>query len=97
MPDDPINPAHYQGDYVMRVIEDFKLNFCLGNVVKYILRSDNKGGVEDLNKAMWYLRREIARHEICDSQLSPGPNKPFIRCTLVKGHHQPHRAGMSEW
>lgn len=61
MADDPINPAHYQGDYVMRIIEDFSLGFCLGNVVKYILRAPNKGKIEDLKKARWYLEREIAR------------------------------------
>jgi len=65
---DNVNPAHYQGDYVMRVIEDFKLGFCLGNVVKYLLRAGEKGGVEDLRKGMWYLQREIdnesrKRHE----------------------------------
>jgi hypothetical protein len=60
---DPVNPAHYQGDYVMRIIEDFKLGFCLGNVVKYVLRAENKGRVEDLKKASWYLNREIARLE----------------------------------
>lgn len=56
---DPVNPAHYQGDYVMRIIEDFKLGFCLGNVVKYVLRAENKDKVTDLGKAEWYLKREI--------------------------------------
>lgn len=56
---DPVNPAHYQGDYVMRIIEDFKLGFCLGNVVKYVLRAENKNRVEDLRKAAWYLQRYI--------------------------------------
>jgi len=57
---DPINPAHYQGDYVMRIIEDFALNFRIGNVVKYCLRAENKGKLVDLKKAAWYLQREIA-------------------------------------
>lgn len=56
---DPVNPAHYQGDYVMRIIEDFKLGFCLGNVAKYVLRAENKGKLVDLKKAAWYLDREI--------------------------------------
>jgi Protein of unknwon function (DUF3310) len=60
---DPINPPHYRGDYVMRVIEDFGLGFCLGNVVKYILRHKDKAGLEDLKKARWYLDREITRLE----------------------------------
>ena len=60
---DPINPAHYQGDRVMCIIEDFGLGFCLGNVVKYILRHKNKAGIEDLRKARWYLEREITNME----------------------------------
>lgn len=60
---DPINPGHYQGDFVMRVIERFDLGFCLGNVVKYVLRHGRKAGVEDLKKARWYLDRAIQRME----------------------------------
>jgi hypothetical protein len=60
---DPINPEHYQGDYVMRIIEDFKLDFLDGQVIKYLLRSGNKEGQSDLvehRKAAWYLNRKIA-------------------------------------
>lgn len=55
------NVSHYKGDYVMRVIEDFGLGFCLGNVVKYILRAGRKtpNRLTDLKKAKWYLEREI--------------------------------------
>lgn len=60
---DPVNPAHYKGDRVMRIIEEFDLGFCLGNVIKYILRHREKAGLEDLRKARWYLDREIARQE----------------------------------
>jgi Protein of unknwon function (DUF3310) len=58
---DSVNPLHYKGDYVMRITEDFGLSFCLGNVVKYVLRAKEKGGAEDLKKAAWYLNREIER------------------------------------
>lgn len=47
----------------MRIIEDFGLGFCLGNVVKYVCRSNQKAGLEDLKKAKWYLEREIASME----------------------------------
>lgn len=49
----------------MRIIEEFGLDasFCLGNVIKYVLRHKDKAGVEDLKKARWYLDREIARQE----------------------------------
>lgn len=56
---DPVNPDHYLGDLVMRIIEKFKLSFPLGNSIKYILRHKNKNGLEDLKKARWYLDREI--------------------------------------
>lgn len=38
------------------------MNFCLGNAVKYIWRADLKWDViEDLNKAKWYIEKEIER------------------------------------
>ena len=62
-PKDLINkPAHYihGGIETWDVIEAWKLNYNLGNVVKYISRSDHKGKrLEDLQKARAYLDREI--------------------------------------
>jgi hypothetical protein len=60
---DPVNPGHYKGDTVMRIIEQFGLGFCLGNVVKYVLREKEKAGTEDLKKAAWYLNREIQQRD----------------------------------
>lgn len=46
------------------------LNFCCGNALKYILRAghkkdasltDTEKQIEDLNKAIWYLKDEIKR------------------------------------
>lgn len=63
MQHDPVNwPKHYQGNALqcIEVIEDFQLNFHLGNSVKYILRAEKKGDkIENLRKAIWYLEREI--------------------------------------
>ena len=56
--DDPVNhPAHYT-QYKHEVIElTSKLDFALGNAVKYILRAPFKGKrVEDLKKARWYVQ-----------------------------------------
>ncbi|WP_270433490.1 DUF3310 domain-containing protein [Anaerostipes hominis (ex Lee et al. 2021)] len=42
------------------------LIFCLGNAVKYISRAGKKDPEkykEDLQKAMWYLDREIKKYE----------------------------------
>jgi len=36
------------------------MGFCLGNAMKYIWRADLKAdAIEDLQKAMWYINREI--------------------------------------
>lgn len=55
------HPEHYKSGTieVIDIIEQFHLNFRLGNVVKYVLRHDKKGGKEDLRKALWYLQREL--------------------------------------
>lgn len=60
------HPPHYQsnGMEVIDVIEAFGLdrNLYRGNVVKYVLRAGKKGSeIQDLEKARWYLDREIAR------------------------------------
>ena len=60
------HPSHYQGKQfeVIDVIEDFDLNFKLGNAVKYILRAGKKdNSQEDLKKAHWYLEREISSYK----------------------------------
>ena len=62
------HPAHYNsGQYeVVDVIDDagFGEGFCLGNALKYILRSKHKENyVEDLKKAKWYLEYLIQRIE----------------------------------
>ena len=61
---DPVNhPEHYKvgGIETIDFIESKELGYNLGNVVKYITRSDHKGNkLQDLQKAQWYLNREIA-------------------------------------
>jgi len=58
------HPAHYGGAdnpyEAIKVIEAWGLGFNLGNTVKYIARAGKKGAtLEDLQKARWYLDREI--------------------------------------
>lgn len=60
---DYVNPSYYKGRDVMDIINRYHLSFCLGNVVKYVLRSKEKNGKEDLEKAMWYLKEEISKME----------------------------------
>jgi hypothetical protein len=60
---DPVNhPAHYKvgGIETIDFIEAKGLTYHLGNAVKYITRADHKGNrLQDLEKARWYLDREI--------------------------------------
>ncbi len=66
---DAINhPAHYTVGKieVIDAIEDWRLGFHAGNVVKYVARHKHKNGLEDLKKAAWYLARLI---EITDGSI----------------------------
>ena len=59
------HPSHYGGDTTyeaIKVIHAWKLNFNLGNVVKYIARAGQKQGESELKKikkAVWYLNDYI--------------------------------------
>lgn len=58
------HPSHYNAHNieVIDFIQDWELNFCLGNVIKYVCRSPYKGTqIEDLKKAREYLDFEIKR------------------------------------
>lgn len=60
------HPQHYNAGKIeaIDVIEDWKLNFSLGCVVKYICRAEFKDStIQDLEKASWYLTREIERRK----------------------------------
>jgi hypothetical protein len=62
-PDMVNHPPHYKvgGIETIDFIEAKGLNYHLGNVVKYVTRADHKGErLENLQKAKWYLEREIA-------------------------------------
>lgn len=57
-------PKHYtshpSGVECIQITEH--MSFNLGNVVKYLWRADEKGApIQDLEKARWYLDREIAK------------------------------------
>lgn len=62
---DKVNhPPHYRtgGIETIDFIEAKDLNYRLGNVVKYVSRAGRKldsDPVEDLEKAAWYLNREL--------------------------------------
>jgi hypothetical protein len=71
---DPVNsPAHYtQGSMeVIEAIEGLRLNYHQGNIIKYVSRYNMKGGIQDLQKARWYLDRLI----LIEEQQSYGSRK----------------------
>lgn len=59
----PHYTAHPSGVECIEITEH--MNFCLGNALKYIWRAGLKGKeIEDLEKARWYLSREIKKRSI---------------------------------
>lgn len=61
---DAINPNHYkQGNIeVIDFILDQKMDYLEGNVIKYVSRYKFKNGLEDLNKAKWYITKLIEEY-----------------------------------
>ena len=57
----PVSPQHYQQGniQVLDFINDQKFTYLEGNIVKYICRYKTKNGLEDLEKADYYLSRLI--------------------------------------
>jgi hypothetical protein len=37
---------------------------CVGNIVKYLYRANHKNGLEDLQKAKWYMDRLVKKMEV---------------------------------
>jgi hypothetical protein len=66
-PEQVDHPAHYHaesGREVIEIIEAWRLNFSRGNALKYLARAGHKDPareVQDLEKARWYIEREIKR------------------------------------
>lgn len=62
------HPQHYGGKdnpfEPIKIIEGLNLDFHTGNALKYMLRAGKKDPskeVEDLEKAIWYLKRKIKK------------------------------------
>ena len=63
------HPDHYRqrpsGIECIQITEH--MGFNLGNAIKYIWRADLKGNaMQDLEKAAWYINREIGRRRALD-------------------------------
>jgi len=70
-PDMVEKPPHYnQGgieciDYIEQQLGEGLIEYCEGNVIKYMHRYRYKNGSEDLKKAQWYLTKLIEEVEGC--------------------------------
>ena len=61
------HPAHYEASTSIECIEAMELifdfddvqQFCLCNAFKYIWRHKHKNGLEDLDKAQWYINHAV--------------------------------------
>ena len=86
MPDMVHSPAHYADkkieviDYIRdTLLQNGFVDYCLGNVLKYVSRWRKKGGVEDLKKAQVYLgwaieSEDTATVKIADSAATVSTN-----------------------
>lgn len=72
--DDAVNhPKHYtEGsvECIDAMIEtqgvDAVMNYCICNAFKYLWRHRNKGGVEDIKKSHWYLKKYLELLSKCN-------------------------------
>lgn len=68
---DKINPSHYTYGEVETIdfIKScgFAIDFCAGNVLKYVSRYKHKNGIEDIKKAQWYVNKMLELLEEVDS------------------------------
>ena len=88
--DNPIQPSYYgsKGVQPIDIIEDQNLTFNSGNVVKYVVRAGKKSKeteIQDLQKAKFYLDREISRlvreketKAILDNPMVDVPNYVYL-------------------
>ncbi len=59
------SPPHYNVggieciDAILSATNHNKEGYLQGNILKYVWRYDYKGGLEDLQKAQWYLNKLI--------------------------------------
>ena len=59
------NPPHYNQagieciDAILAATNHNKEGYLQGNILKYVWRYEYKGGLEDLQKAQWYLNKLI--------------------------------------
>lgn len=79
--DDKINPSYYKikGIEVLDIINEVAGDgFMVGNILKYVIRHKEKGGVEDLKKARWYLDKLIEGYDVVDNKQINEQSSAFL-------------------
>ena len=91
MTDEVNHPPHYTYApiEVIDVLELFELNYHEGAALKYLLRWRHKGGIQDLEKAIWYLKRLIALHEQGPGSTAPRDLQEELRRSRGFGGEDP--------
>lgn len=69
-PSSKVDPSYYKRWKIepIRFCMDNDLPFWLGSVIKYIMRYDQKNGIEDLKKAKAYIDFKIKELENADGR-----------------------------
>lgn len=82
---DQVGGTHYAGAYQhWDFVLDNNINYLDGCASKYVLRWREKGGLQDLHKAISYLRKQLLRNQKLDGQLVDDPIcGPEPRCRYV--------------
>ena len=72
MDEDVKTLPHYTGKAIQPLdyILNNEMNFCEGNIIKYVTRYKEKNGVEDLRKARVYLDALIEYYNKKNEQLN---------------------------
>jgi len=76
------HPSHYnqegRKECIVEMREKFGdtavKDFCMLNAYKYLYRADNKNGVEDLKKAVWYIEYIIENFQLDKDTLAQTVN-----------------------
>ena len=87
------HPPHYNshpsGVECIEVTE--RLPFNLGNAFKYVFRHRAKNGRQDLEKARWYLARELERQQRSGIGIGHLQTAHALSCRIAA--HEPYPVG----
>ena len=64
---DPVEPNHYKSKKHQCIEFSRHMPFALGNAFKYVWRYTDKNGIEDLDKAAWYIKDYLANSKLKDT------------------------------